>query len=175
VQKRIELREAAAWLVLGRVTASQLKAAADSCVDAGRITPSLAELATLTSDSLSEAEPLFHGALAELGLTLPDKDEAVWDLLRVYVAALADGSLDPERGLALIRGVHETANLHERDKVYVGDSYDLQELIGCYWQFDDIAVHRTEVGWADRYQNAVQQLQRATVSSAEAWLAKHAG
>ncbi len=134
-----QVQVAAAKLALRYyATAADLKAAAGAAVDAGIVTPDIAALATLRGDRLAEAEPLFRKVLDDLQVTPPSTSTAVWILLRVPIRAIAEGSVAVEEGLQGVMGIFYSADLHEQSREYVGDSHDIQHLVGLYWEIRDL-------------------------------------
>ena len=168
------VRIAAAQLALGNASAADLKSAASSAVDAGAMTPDLAALATLRDDTLAEAEPLFRRALADLQMSLPSLDEAVWLLLRREVQGIADGSIEAEAGLKRIMVLFYDADLHQKSHELVGDSHGIEHLVGLYWELHDIEAHRTEVDFNRRYDGQLRQLSEDAIVRARKWLIEHA-
>jgi hypothetical protein len=169
-----QVQVAAAKLALRTATAADLKVAAGAAVDAGIVTPDIAALATLSDDTLAEAEPLFRKVLDDLQVTPPSPDAAVWILLRVPIQAIADGSVAVEEGLQGVMGIFRSAGLHEVSDDYVGDSHDIQHLVGLYWEIRDLAAHTTEVGFTDRYGPALEERRTEAIGRAKTWLTDHA-
>jgi hypothetical protein len=170
-----EMRSAAARYVLGVATGRDLVRAADSLMDQGIVTPSLVELATCCDPIMSDAGPLFEKALSELREQLPDRDTATWHLVRQHIGKIACGETPPREGVAaLVREVEQNSRSTLRSIRYVGDSHDLQDLIGAYYGLDDLGDRPNEVSYEGKYgQEAIQALQHHMVDLAREWIAKH--
>ena len=169
-----QVQVAAAKLALRFATAADLKAAAGAAVDSGIVTPDIAALATLRDDTLAEAEPLFRKVLDDLQLTPPSTSTAVWILLRVQIRAIAEGSVAVEEGLQGVMGIFYSGDLHAQSREYVGDSHDIQRLVGLYWEIRDLEAHATEVDFTQRYGAALQERRTEAIGRANTWLADHA-
>jgi len=169
-----QVQVAAAKLALRYATAADLKAAAGAAVDSGIVTPDIAALATLRDDTLAEAEPLFRKVLDDLQLTPPSTSTAVWILLRVQIRAIAEGSVAVEEGLQGVMGIFYSGDLHAQSREYVGDSHDIQRLVGLYWEIRDLETHATEVDFTQRYGAALQERRTEAIGRANTWLADHA-
>ena len=158
-----ELRIAAAKYVMDAIPSWELSALANRLVDGGLTTRAAIDLATLRAPTMAEAGPLFERILEAAHVAAPSKDEAIWVLLRHYVGAIANGSVEPSAGLGQMMDVFRRAG-HEGYLAtqYVGDSYDIQDLVGAYWSYDDI-------------DDAEQQsLDADVVLRAQEWITRHA-
>jgi hypothetical protein len=172
-----EIQVAAARYVLGVATGNDLVWAADRAVDRDHITPSLAELASRRSPIMSDAGPLFEMALRELQWTLPDRDTATWHVIRHHVGRIARGETPPRTGIAaVIREVEQNPKSTLRCIRWVGDSHDLQNLIGAYYGFDDLEARPDEVSCEGKYgREAVEALENHMIGLARKWIAEHGG
>ena len=164
----------AAQYVLGSVPSEELKRAADQALDAGVVTPSLAELACIIHPIMSETGPLFEAMLRELSIQVPSKEEAIWIVLRHWLTEISEGRLDPMDGMARVMSeVYDPANLHGRTKSYVGDSHDLQGLIGNYYTVDDGDIARIASYGLHDETKLLKETRMNMVRQAKEWLAKH--
>ncbi len=164
----------AARYVLGSIPSEELKRAADQALDAGIVSPSLSELACIIHPIMSETGPLFEAMLGGLSIQLPSKEEAIWIVLRHWLTEISQGRLDPMDGMArVISEVYDQANLHERTKNYVGDSHDLQGLIGNYIAVDDGDIARIASYGSHDETELLNETRTNMVRQAKEWLAKH--
>jgi hypothetical protein len=170
----MELALAAARVALGQATAADLKSAASAAIDAGLVTPDIAALAMLGDHTLSEAEPIFRKALGNLGIEVPGIEEATWILLRAHVQGIAARTTDPDQGLRDMLAVFNAADLPGQSRDYVGDSHDLQALIGLYWEIDEVLARRSEVGFNRQYGASLDRLRQQVVDEATNWISRHA-
>ena len=164
----------AARYVLGIVPSEELKRAADQALDAGIDSPSLCELAGIIHSTMSEAGPLFEAALRELSVQAPSKEEAIWIVLSHWLTEISKGRLDPIDGMARVMSeVYHPAKLYERTKNFVGDSHDLQSLIGNYYAVDDGDIARIAANGLHDEAELLKETRMNMVRQAKEWLAKH--
>ena len=80
-----DIRHFAVRYRLGLQDTESLVRAADSLLADGHTVPAVIELSILDSPVMAEAAPVFERVCAELGVTIPNKVEAVDELLRTYL------------------------------------------------------------------------------------------
>lgn len=167
-----ELRLVGARLVLGRVHSWEIPPVADRALMNRVYTPALAELATLPDPIMSDVAPLLRRAMEELGLALPSRTDAAWQLARSCMERLASGEWPPDRIVEeLIWLVDDVADVLPT-RSYVGDGLDAAELIGMFWtylgeDFGDPENHRAAI--EARRPGLLDSLAR----EARAWLERH--
>src|SRR5687768_9576183 len=133
-----DLRHLAVRYRLGLQDTESLVRVADILVQEGRGTPAVTQLSILESPIMPDAGPLFERMCTELNIAVPTKDEAVDELLRHHLDAVASGTCRPRAGLeAIMREIYPHI-AGEPCKEYVGDSRGMQHLIGDYWSYDDL-------------------------------------
>lgn len=168
-----ELRIAAAKYVLDAIPSWELSALANRLVDSGLAARAVVDLATLREQTMAEARPLFERILEAEHVTTPSKDEAVWVLLRHCVGAIANGSVVPREGLGPMMDVFRRAeSMGHRDSKYVGDSHDIEHLVGAYWEYEDIDDAARVVTYlgADEQRRS---LDVEVVRCAQEWVRRH--
>lgn len=172
---RDELVLTAARYVFGEERAASLREAADRALKAGVYSDSLAQLATEfhAKSPLSDAGPVFERALAELGLPLPSRTDAVWIALRHAVGRIARGEVAPLAGLAEVKAIFDIAEFFDRSRAVVGDTHDLQRLLGAYWSYDELETWRDEPRFIGSFERDVAALDAAVVEEAQRWTARH--
>ena len=160
---------------LTSVSAGELQRLAISLIEQGHDFPSLHELAWDTVISHREAALLFEAAMKTLGWRHPSRKEAVEILVRHHLSRIVEGSCSPERGLQfLMKEVYWTEVSRFSSSVYVGDSHDLQELIGCYWSYDDLRDSPNVVGYNGLYgEAALRAFDDQVRQVAAEWLSRH--
>ena len=114
---------------------TQLRKVADEALNAGFYSPFLVDAALDAEDNLLGIGPAFMDALADLGVAVPESDEdCIWIVLYHSIRQIAALAVAPEVGLARI----VKCNLYERSQKLADDSHDIQNLIGAYWQYEEI-------------------------------------
>jgi hypothetical protein len=159
---------------LNLATFTELRKVADEALNAGFYSPALVDAALDAQDSLLEIGPAFMDALAELKVVVPESiEECIWGVLHYSIQQITTLAIEPEVGLAGIMEVYRGCNLHERSQQFVGDSHDVQNLIGAYWEYDET--------WG-RYigaefqlgQEQAKDLDNEVIGHCQAWLSKYA-
>lgn len=166
----------AAKYKLGIITSDDLQQAVDQALQSGIYSPSLSEIADSTSPIISSVGPMFDVALTELGLDVPTLDDAIYYMVRYLLNNILSGSTKPREGLRLLeKDVYSAANLHEMDMECVGDSHGLQQLIGCYWTYEEVdAQLKREFGEGKvGVFNGYSELDAEALKCAKQWLAEH--
>jgi hypothetical protein len=159
---------------LGLQDTESLIRAADALLAEGHTEPAIVELSILESPIMAEAAPVFERACAELGVTIPSKDEAIDELLHGYLESIASGALPPHDGLsAIMREVYFPYFEGEPCKQYVGDSRGMERLIGAYWAYDDL-VERPECSWDGKHgAAAITSWKQSVRQYARDWLERY--
>ena len=81
-------------------------------------------------------------------------------------------AVEPEVGLTRIMEVYRGCSLHERSQKFVGDSHNIQNLIGAYWEYDEI----WERYFGDEFQKGQGQardLDKDVIERCQVWIRKH--
>lgn len=154
----------AARYVLGAARADALQEAADRALDDGLYSEELSRLANEFDyrSRIADAGAVFERALAQLGLSLPSGADAGWIALRDAVRKIAEGEVSPRAGLEDVRRIHQLADPCPQPGGFIGDSHDLQQLLGARWAYDEVEEEEFAV------------LDPAVVADAKKWLAQHA-
>lgn len=160
---------------LGLEDTESLIRAANSLLADGHTEPAIIELSLLESPIMTEAAPIFKRACAQLGVKIPDEREAITEVLRGLVEAIASGSLSPRTGLELVmQEVYWPHVSKERDAQYVGDSVGLEHLIGAYWGYDDLTGRPQEVSFDGKYgPKAIAAWEQYVRQQARNWLQRY--
>ena len=105
-------------------------------MERGVDSPSLRELGGLARGDVREAADLFQAALDELGIDLPNEDEALWNLVRWTARRILTGETPPIEGARWIwRGA----------SYRVQEEGDLRIFIGLASEWDDHPDTRPEI------------------------------
>ena len=172
-----DLQEFAARYRLGLQDTASLVRAADDLLAEGHAEPAVIELSILESPIMAEAAPVFERACTQVGVTIPNKAEAIDVLLRQHVAAIATGAQPPHEGLQVImREIYFPNIAGEPCKKQVGDSHGIEHLIGAYWGYDDLMERPQEVSFEGKYGGeAIACWEEFVRRQARDWLEKHTG
>jgi hypothetical protein len=101
----------------------------DECLDALDSNPA----------RMDEVLPAFQAVLTHSGLKLPSQEEAVVLLIQHHLELIASATVEPWQGLKnLISDVYWKYDFHSKTEHYLGDSHQIQHLIGIYWEIDDM-------------------------------------
>jgi hypothetical protein len=166
------IKAAAARYVVGAVTSDWLREIANTSLEAGLYSPCIAEIATADHPILSEVGPLFEKAVGEVGLAMPSRQQALWDVASFHLRRISDGEVVPRRGLAeLLHDLHD--DLYEDAKEFFADSLYLHNLMGCYYGYDDLEERPNEVSFKGKYGNeAMAAVDAEIVEMAREWLSR---
>ncbi len=172
----MNFKERLAVQVVKNVSAQQLIKAAENALVEGWDSPSLRMLAGINEQDCDEwtVLRLLNNSLAELGITLPSKDDAVWILLCHHISQIANGTVSPLEGMQAVEKY--SFDFYEMTKEYVGDSHDIHEMYGMFWNYEDIRECPDEVSVNGKFgEDAVDELDRFMVEKAREWVGKHCG
>jgi hypothetical protein len=135
---------------LGFAKWPELRQVADEALNADIYTPSLVDAALDAGEWLHEIGAALEKALEELKITLPQsEDGCCWALLHHHVSQIETGLITPWAGLKGVMEVYYGCRLYDRSTDYVGDSHNICELIGVYWQYDELLECREELTYKD--------------------------
>ncbi|HWD92768.1 MAG TPA: hypothetical protein VG938_10495 [Verrucomicrobiae bacterium] len=148
----LDLRHIAVRYRLSKIDTESLVRVADTLLAEGRDTPAVVQLSILEPPIMADAAPLFERACTELGVQIPNKDDAVDELLRAYLESIASGTRPAREGLeAVMREVYYPYFSDTPCKKYAGDSHGFEHLIGLYWGYDDLMEHQRQVSCDGKY------------------------
>lgn len=173
----MELKDIAARFALDVATPQALIDAALGELDAGRVTPSAAELASRAPTSVAELGPLFRALLREAGQPIPQRDEAVGVVVAARWRALVAGEVDAEACLRLI-----LAEVYwpGRDRLGYyedpGSAWDLDRLarLGAAWEEHRRMSAQLPAAGRAAAEAETQALAALTREEAERWLQRWA-
>jgi hypothetical protein len=144
-------------------------------IEDGKECDALHELAWEPITSNAEAFVLFESAAQQLGISKPSREEAVNTLLRYYSTRIAAESSTPHAELeCMMQEVYWPEVSKYQSSVFVGDSHDMEEFIGAYWNYDDLRDSPDVVGYNGLFgQTAIQAFDQHVRTLAEQWLMRH--
>jgi hypothetical protein len=118
---------------LGKLLASELVEWAVASLEEGRDSESLRRLAALDLEGeprVGDAEALFLPALAELGISPPQEDDAIRVYVRQLAGEIVQGKVDPQKQVARIHDEVVSPLNHPGDLMiwcYIGDQVRPEE------------------------------------------------
>jgi hypothetical protein len=142
--------------VLRRLPSEELPRVAAEWLAEGLDSPSLRELAGVSSPQMSDVGPLFESALSELHFSPPKKEEALRFLARHFARQIVDGVISPYEGARKIWW-QVSNEVEARDPL-------LLSFVGAASEIEDLP-ERTEQDGYDRKKYA-QELEEMIVASA---------
>jgi hypothetical protein len=158
---------------LNLATCTELRKVADEALNAGLYSPTLVDAALDAKDNLFEIGPAFMDALAELEVAVPESiEECIWAVLKYSAQQIVTLAVTPEVGLASIMEVYRGCNLYERSQNFVGDSHDVQNLVGAYWEYDEV-WERYFGAESSEGQGQARDLDKEVIENCQVWLSKH--
>jgi len=88
---------------------------------------------------------MFLAALGELGLVLPDLDESNWIVIREHMTRIANGTVEPAAGVREMLREVDWELLGGSVGQFLGEPYEVQQMIGLYYGIDDLLDRPHEV------------------------------
>jgi hypothetical protein len=130
------LRLAPCRFVVGDLTSDDLVDVATQALVRGIDSPTLRELAGLYPQDRREAGELFRASMAELAVRLPERDEALWAIVRSTARAMLAGDCSPYVGSRRIwRLSHDV--VEEGDlRIFVGLASEWEDHPGARAELD---------------------------------------
>ena len=159
---------------LNLATCTELRQVADEALNAGYYSSSLVDAALDAENVLWEVGPAFMIALAELNVVVPESiEECIWIVLNYPTQQIATLAVEPEVGLASIMEVYRGCNLYDRSQNFVGDSHDVQNLIGAYWEYSEIWERYIGGAEFQEGQRQARDLDKDVIGRCQVWLSNH--
>jgi len=141
-----ELAYIASRIAFGEITADEIQKTVNALLVKGVYCDHFVAIIDSKPPTLGEVLPPFTAYLKEQGVTIPTKDEAVWQIIAYHCSRITSGIVDPLAGLQqLIKVIYWNYDFHKRTKHYLGDSHGLEHLIGLYWGYDDMMARPQEI------------------------------
>ena len=159
------LEEIRAKYALDILSSDELVRGANSALDSGVYSDSLAELALTKSPIMSDVGPLFEAALAELGLPLFTPKDAALSLIERYTTAILHATLSPEQGTSLLYEVITVKNQHLID--------DLKKVFGetgetVMWPMVALSDYN-DIGAGELPESVKPEVDNSVIEQARSW------
>jgi hypothetical protein len=130
----MDLSLAVARFALDKLTSEEALDAASAALDRGTYSESLGQLMFQKPVS-SEVGPLFKKAMAELGVPIPSRSEALLVVARAYARQIISGELSPYDGARRIWW--EVASESDADQ-------SLKSFVGLASEWEDVPQYRPQ-------------------------------
>lgn len=171
-----ELQYIAARMAFDKVDAQEIRTAVDGLMEEGFYSDDFLAIIDSNPPTLADVLPPFRSYLQKSGIGIPDRDTAVWQLIRDHVSKIVDGSTSPFEGLKhLIADVYRNFDFHTPTKKYLGDSHGIEQLIGLYWGHDDMVERPKEVSCNGKYGvEGFRELEKEILKSSMDWMSNFA-
>ena len=166
------LRYQAAKLGMGTLNADNIKSTIHALVDGGVYLDEFLEALDAKKPRLDEVLPAFFAALNNEGISVPNKDQAVWNLIELHLQKIAVATSDPlEQLQKLIADVYWNYDFHTSTQKYLGDSHGIEQLIGLFWAADDLRDNPKNISFGGKIgEEAWSQLKQQIVVEAKHWI-----
>jgi hypothetical protein len=170
---KTDIRYLAALRGLGTLDARAMRLAVDNLMNAGFYAEECLDALDSKPPRVDEVLPAFLAALAHYGVAVPDRELAVWQLIKHHLKRVVSPSSDPWECLRdLVRDLYWEYDFHSKSTQYLGDSHGLHRLIGIYWEIDDLAGESGKP--IDAFRPDARAL-LAIQAAAEQWIQQYSG
>lgn len=162
-------------ITLGNASADLIQKTVNQLMDDGIFSAEFLDIIDSKPPTMADVSPPFQKYLRKVGIQCQSKDEAVWRLIGYHTGRIASRQIEPLEGLStLIKDIYRDYDFRAQTKQYLGDSHDIQKLIGLYWEYDDIldAPYQTEYAGRSR-EEVVTELSDAVLEEARRWQEEH--
>ena len=167
------LEHKAALLALGKLSADDVITTISALMSEGFYADECLDALDSSPATLGEVLPAFNLALKHYGIMQPDKEQAFWQLIEYHARQIVSED-DPLRCLEnLIDDVYWDFDFYNAAKNSIGDSHDIERLIGIYCELEDVLEHSTEKNFYEKYGETLVELKNNVRSEAQRWLAAH--
>lgn len=169
------LQYQAAKFAMGNLNADEIKSIIHGLVDGGFYLDEFLDALDARKPRMEEVLPAFIATLNHNGISLPDKEQAVWILIEFHLRKIAlEGSDSLEELAKLIADVYWNYDFHTPTQKYLGDSHGIENLIGLYWAADDLRDSPKYISYGGKYgDEALSDLKYQIVVKAKHWLSAH--
>lgn len=163
----------AAKLAMGKLNADDIKSTIHRLVDEGIYLDEFHDALDERQSRMDEVLPALLAAFRHEGIVLPDREQAVWQLIEFHLQRIAYGAENPLEELGkLIADVYWNYDFHTPMKKYLGDSHGIEALIGLYWGADELTERPKDISFNGKYgEVAWSELKREIVIESKKWLA----
>jgi hypothetical protein len=166
------LQYIAARMAFDKVDAQEIRTAVDRLIEDGVYSDDFLAIIDSNPPTLTDVLAPFRTYLHRTGILFPDKEAAVWQIIRHHVARIVDGTTSPFEGLELlIADVYWDYDFHKPTTKFLGDSHGIEHLFGLYWGHDDMVERPSEVSCNGKYgEQGFQELEKEILKSSKDWM-----
>ncbi|MBN2210852.1 MAG: hypothetical protein JW709_05595 [Sedimentisphaerales bacterium] len=172
----MQFKEMLANLVLKNISYAGMIDIAEQALVEGYDSPHTRILAGEDKEDFNtfEVHSYFQRMVQELGITLPDVEEAARILIRYWMWCIVEGNVEPKKGAQHIN-IEVYSNVHcYRKESYVGEAWDLGKTIGILYDYDDVEdIYVGNHGRTITKEQALQQLDDEMRTEARRYLEKY--
>jgi len=170
----IKLNYIAAKMAFNQITAIEIQNIVDGLLNDSVYADEFLDIIDIKNPSLADVLPPFSKFLEKQGIDVPNKDEAVWQIIEHHIENILNGVSDPLESLcSLIKDVYWDYDFHTPTKEYLGDSHAIQDLIGLYWGYDDMKERPNEISCNNKFGvEGIAELKKEILISAKEWKEK---
>lgn len=163
----------AAMLAMGTLSAENIRSTISTLMDDGYYTDECLDALDSSPATFGKVLPAFRRALEDYRIEQPDKEQAVWQLIRYHSRRIVSENDSLKCLEQLIADVYWDYDFHAVTKKYLGDSHDIERIVGLYWELDDVLEHSAEKNFNEIYGDTLVELKNHAQSEALRWLAAH--
>lgn len=166
-----KLKYMAARIGLGIAHADEIKSLVNDLLDNEVYSDDFIDILDSNPTRMNEVVAPLTSYLNSIGIRIPNSEQAVWDLIAYHALAIAEGKIDPLKGLnSMIRDVYWNYDFSNSTREYLGDSHGIEQLIGYYWGYEDLVERPTEVSGNGQYgDDAIVELKKEIKREALQW------
>jgi len=135
----IKLEHIAARIAFDKVDADEIQSIVDALLMDGVYSDEFIVIMDAKPPTRADVLPPFKAYLEAEGISVPTKDQAVWQLIAHHVLRITSEAVAPLAGLQdLISEVYHDYDFYTSTRKYIGDSHGIEHLIGLYWEHSDM-------------------------------------
>ncbi len=150
---------------------------ADRLLNAGVDSDDLVTIYLADAYDRNAIVPAFERYLQSCDIAIPDRDTAVWGILKHHLEIIAHRADDPlDRFRDLMEEVYYDYDFNAKTTEYIGDSHGIEHLIGYFYGYDDLMDRPQDVSCNGKYGDAaIAELKNEIVDAAKSWLDEYRG
>jgi hypothetical protein len=169
------LRYQAAKLAMGKLNADEIKATIHKLVEDDFYLDEFLDALEPSRPRMDEVLPAFLAAISHQGFVLPNREQAVWQLIEHHLRVVDSGAASPLSQLELlIADVYWDYDFHTATKEFLGDSHGIEHLVGLYWSADALRVNTQGIGCNEKHGEEVwAELNHQIATKSKRWLNSH--
>lgn len=124
----------AAKYILGAISTEDIVDFADRKLCEGKYSDTYLDIIDAELKVWTELAPLLEAALKESGLVIPDKERAVWTMLKYHIGLIESGRVNPKEQFGRLLQDIENFDLTKDITKYVGDNVGIESMYGWFYE-----------------------------------------